>query len=463
MSVEILLPALSPTMESGKIVNWHKKVGDSVKSGEVVFEVETDKAVMEVEASDDGILACILIEEGECKVGDVVAVIAEKSESVEDIAKEYEGSKKSADDVVKESSISQDVSNSSNNLNSTDSIGNDVTDSSKKIRENVVQNKASIQSSVVQNADDIKRISPLAKKTAFEAAVSRDELFSISGSGQNNRVVSKDVNQYVDSRVMTENTHIQTKMYASNNNVQNNDVSKSKPVEFNIALARDAMNNAISSEQPSKMRQSIAQSLTKAVNEIPTFSMSQQCIMDDALNFVQKARELTGIKISLNDLIIKACSFAINQVKVFNTFWENNQIIRYSSVDVGFAVAVQSGVVVRILRNALYKNISEISHETKALSEEAREKNIHENYVFCISNMGGSGVESFSATLSGTAILAVGSCYKAPVVVDDEIVVKHVMNVSLTCDHRLIDGIDAANWMKFFKVAISNPSMMLLS
>lgn len=476
MSVEILLPALSPTMESGKIVNWHKNVGDSIKSGEIVFEVETDKAVMEVEATDAGVLACIIVKEGECKVGNVVAVIATKNENIDDVAKKYLDSNINISDFNKITNENNVLSGGQSHLSSEDKISSekmkfdsqmhfDVQMSPEKNQTTVVRKDLQLES--VSEANEIKKISPLAKSTAFNAGLSRDDLFSITGSGQNNRVVKKDVNNYVehllDSRKMIDSSSndssVQNKMYAQHSLLE---TGLLKSHQFNVSLAKDAVNATVTVEQPSKMRQSIAQSLTRAVNEIPTFSMSQQCIMDDALTFVQKAREVSGIKISLNDFIIKSCAFATNQVKVFNTFWKDDSVLKYASIDIGFAVAVKSGVVVRVLRNALNKNISEISIETKLLSDEAREKNMHENYVFCVSNMGGSGVESFSATLSGTAILAVGSCYKSAVVVNDEIHVKQVMNVCLTCDHRLIDGIDAANWMKFFKIAMSNPSMILL-
>jgi pyruvate dehydrogenase E2 component (dihydrolipoamide acetyltransferase) len=456
MSIEVFLPSLSPTMEKGKIVKWHKKVGDQIKSGEVIFEVETDKAVMEVESTDDGFLAIILKDSGDSNVGDIVGVISEKKENIDSISNEYK-------DLINLVNAPSNIStNNPEDTNLESDVFLDIVQSShdKKIDDHlsIDKNEVSINKNQ-EDIEDIKRISPLAKNFAAQNDISKQDLFSISGSGQNSRVVQKDVKNFINNPINISNSNNSS----SSSNLTNSHKSDSNS-QNNIAAHKSTNNSNFPdfwTESPSVMRKSIASSLTKAVQSIPTFSIFEECLVSES--FIGKAREFTGIKISLNDLIVKSCAFATNNVKKFNSLWKDeNTLINYNSIDIGVAISVQNGVVVRIIKDALRKSISDISLETVKLSEESRSSFTHENYVFCISNLGSQKVRGFAATLSGTAILAIGGAYKKPVVVDNQIVIATVMDVCLTCDHRVVDGIDAASWMKYFRKAFLNPEIIIL-
>ncbi|UFX98195.1 dihydrolipoamide acetyltransferase family protein [Candidatus Gromoviella agglomerans] len=450
MAVDITLPALSPTMESGKIIEWHKKVGDKIISGDLLFEVETDKAIMEVTSADEGILACILHEkDAVVNVNEVVAVLANNNEDLEEIAKGKSQNKK----MLKEEKKNVDKYTEINQAYKPQ-------DSLLKMQE------FNEQSDRVLN-QNIKKISPRAVMTAMQHDISRDEALSVLGSGQDGRIIQKDLMKHIEnahvnnnSTCNIENVDESTKTQIVNKDLKGENGKKVLTNDFRITSYQKINESAI--RQPaSHIRKAIAKNLVHSVQTIPTFFVQTDCVIDNAIEFVKKAREITGVKVTLNDLIVKACAFASFQCPKFNSSWNDEDIIIHNTIDIGVAISIDDGVVVRNIKNVVNKSVTEISLQLKEVIAESREKKLHENYIFAISNIGISEIDMFAATLSGTAILAVGASKKKPIVVNNQIVICNVVQVTITCDHRILDGKDAAHWVRFFKIGLSDPSSML--
>ena len=421
MSVDILMPALSPTMEEGTLSKWLVKEGDKVESGDLIAEIETDKATMEVEAIEDGIIGKILVSEGQesIKVNSPIAILLSEGEIL------------------------------SENVISTDS-NKEIKKEVQKNKENVVQindikNNDEISKSISDNTtksyfkpDKLERIfvSPLAKRIAKQRDI---PLSSIKGSGPHGRILKIDV----------ENFDIKKIEYPSLNNLESN----------NFEIVKN-----------SAMRKTIAERLVKSKNEAPHFYLSLDCNIEELLK-VRKAinsKSNDEYKISVNDMIIKASSAALLKVPKANASWENENTKYFNNTDISVAVAIEGGLITPIVKNVQSKGLLEISMDMKDLANKAKDGKLQpEEYLggsFSISNLGMYGIKEFSAVINPPqgCILAVGSGEKRVIVINDEISIATIMTVTLSCDHRVVDGAVGAEFLSEFKNFIENPSLMLL-
>ena len=425
MSVDILMPALSPTMEEGTLSKWLVKEGDKVESGDLIAEIETDKATMEVEAIEDGIIGKILVSEGQesIKVNSPIAILLSEGEN------------------LSENAISTDSNNE---------IKKEVQKEVQKNKENVVQindikNNDELAKSISENttksyfkSDKLERIfvSPLAKRIAKQRDI---PLNSIKGSGPHGRILKIDVDNFDIKKIE----------YPSLNNLESND--------FEIV-------------KNSAMRKTIAERLVKSKNEAPHFYLSLDCNIEELLKVRKTLNSKSNdeYKISVNDMIIKASSATLLKVPKANASWENENTKYFNNTDISVAVAIEGGLITPIVKNVQSKGLLEISNDMKNLASKAKDGKLQpDEYIggsFSISNLGMYGIKEFSAVINPPqgCILAVGSGEKRPIVINNEISIATIMTVTLSCDHRVVDGAVGAEFLSEFKNLIENPSLMLL-
>ena len=418
MSVNILMPALSPTMEEGTLSKWLVKEGDAVTSGDLIAEIETDKATMEVESIDDGTIGKILVREGQeaVKVNEPIAVLLLDGENLSDIK-----SIKKAPliESVQEIEKIESKEKLNFNLNKTGKIDLDTNINIKNFKKNETRIFAS----------------PLAKRIAKQRDV---DLSLINGSGPNGRILKTDIENF------NNNKNSQNKITTNNSN-------------------SELLKN-------SSMRKTIAERLVQSKNEAPHFYLSLDCNIDQLL----KIRSMINLKsndkykISVNDMIIKAASSSLIKVPKANASWENENTRYFNNTDISVAVAIDGGLITPIIKDVQSKGLLEISEDMKLLANKAKDgKLLPEEYVggsFSISNLGMYGIKEFSAVINPPqgAILAVGSGEKRPIVLNDQLTIASIMTVTLSCDHRVVDGAVGAQFLSVFKDFIENPSLMLL-
>ena len=419
MSVNILMPALSPTMEEGTLSKWLVKEGDTVTSGDLIAEIETDKATMEVESIDDGTIGKILVHEGQesVKVNEPIAILLLDGENLSDI--------KSIKKVPPTESVQEiEKIESKEKLNfSSDKTSKINLDTNINI-ENLKKNETRIFAS------------PLAKRIAKQKDV---DLSLVNGSGPNGRILKADIENFNNNKDLLQNEII------SNNN--------------NCELIKN-----------SSMRKTIAERLVKSKNEAPHFYLSLDCNIDQLLKIrsIINLKSNDKYKISVNDMIIKAASSSLIKVPKANASWENENTRYFNNTDISVAVAIDGGLITPIIKDVQSKGLLEISEDMKLLANKAKDgKLLPEEYVggsFSISNLGMYGIKEFSAVINPPqgAILAVGSGEKRPIVINDQLTIASIMTVTLSCDHRVVDGAVGAQFLSVFKDFIENPSLMLL-
>jgi pyruvate dehydrogenase E2 component (dihydrolipoamide acetyltransferase) len=419
MSVEILMPALSPTMEEGTLSKWLVKEGDKVVSGDLIAEIETDKATMEVESVEDGTIGKLLVLEGEeyIKVNAPIAILLFDGDSLPLKLP----SKEKKEDEIKV----QVVSN--NKLKEVDLEVN-------------VEFKNEVPSIIKENKSikKLKRIfsSPLARRIA---KLKNIDLTSVLGSGPNGRILKIDIESLSD-----------------NNNLK---IENSLNINDNFEIVKNTT-----------MRKTIAERLVKSKNEAPHFYLSLDCNIDKLLEIRASinSKSNNDFKISVNDIIIKTVSASLIKVPKANASWENENTKYFKNTDISVAVAINGGLITPIVRDVQSKGLMSISLEMKNLSTKAKEgKLLPEEYVggsFSISNLGMFGIKEFSAVINPPqgAILAVGAGEQRPVVIDGQISIATIMTVTLSCDHRVVDGAVGAEFLSAFKEYIENPALMLL-
>ena len=419
MSVEILMPALSPTMEEGTLSKWLVKEGDKVVSGDLIAEIETDKATMEVESVEDGTIGKLLVLEGEeyIKVNAPIAILLFDGDSLP---------LKLPSKEKKEDGINVQVV-SSNKLKEVDLEVN-------------VEFKNEVPSIIKENKSikKLKRIfsSPLARRIA---KLKNIDLTSVLGSGPNGRILKIDIESLSD-----------------NNNLK---IENSLNVNDNFEIVKNTT-----------MRKTIAERLVKSKNEAPHFYLSLDCNIDKLLEIRASinSKSNNDFKISVNDIIIKTVSASLIKVPKANASWENENTKYFKNTDISVAVAINGGLITPIVRDVQSKGLMSISLEMKNLSTKAKEgKLLPEEYVggsFSISNLGMFGIKEFSAVINPPqgAILAVGAGEQRPVVIDGQISIATIMTVTLSCDHRVVDGAVGAEFLSAFKEYIENPALMLL-
>lgn len=407
MPIEILMPALSPTMTEGNLVKWHKREGDAVKAGDVLAEIETDKATMEVEAVDEGKIGKIIVPEGteNVKVNEVIGLILEEGEDASALVKVKTEKATAPVEAAKAPEKKPDLK--------------------------VVAHEAPAGARVFAT--------PLARRIAEEKDLN---LASISGSGPRGRIVRADVESATAPRAAT---------------APSVSLSGYEP-DYEVIT-------------PSNIRKVIAKRLVEAKSTIPHFYVSMDCQIDALLKAREQinARADGIYKLSVNDFIIKACGLTLKHFPEANASWINDQIYQYASADVAVAVAIEGGLITPVIRHAETKGLAEISKEMKDLAARAREGKLKpeefQGGTFSLSNMGMYGVKDFAAIINPpqACILAVGAGEKRPVVQKDgSLAAATVMTCTLSVDHRVVDGALGAHFLKAFKDLIENPVMMIL-
>ena len=422
----IRMPKMSDTMQEGTIAAWHKKEGDKVESGELLAEVETDKATMELESYEDGVLLHIGVGEGESVAVDgVLAVIGEKGADWKTLLEaEAQGGndKEAAEEAPKAEA--------------------------KEAAPKATPASSSSKSSESQSSTTDSRVkaSPLAKKMAEEAGYN---LADIQGSGPDGRIVKKDVENFTPSTSSAK-------------------ASVEGEATQAIALPQIVGEERYEDKKVSQMRKTIAKRLSESKFTAPHFYLTMEIDMDKAIAARKSLNELSPVKISFNDIVLKAAAMAIRQHPGVNVSWLGDTMRYNQHINIGVAVAVPEGLLVPVVRFADSKTLSHISAEVKDLGAKAKNKQLQpkdwEGSTFTISNLGMFGIEEFTAIVNppDACIMAVGGIKETPVVRNGQIVPGNVMKVTLSCDHRAVDGAVGAAFLQTFKQLMEDPIRMLV-
>ena len=437
MPIEILMPALSPTMEEGTLAKWLVKEGDTVSSGDLLAEIETDKATMEFEAVDEGVIGKILVADGSegIKVNTPIAVLLEEGESADDVEKSSESSESSPSDVPPAEAPDDTAPEKGDGREATD---------------------ATPASTPKTKDGDRIFASPLARRIAADKGL---ELADVKGSGPHGRIVKADVEGLTKSDA-PKTAKSETTPAAAHATGQSAST-----------IAKMYEGREFEEIKLNGMRKTIAARLTEAKQSIPHFYLRRDIQLDALIAFrteINKKLEPRGIKLSVNDFIIKACALALQQVPDANAVWAGDRILRLTPSDVAVAVAIEGGLFTPVLKDAEMKSLSALSAEMKDLATRARDRKLapheYQGGSFAISNLGMFGIDNFDAVINPPhgAILAVGAGVKKPVVgKDGELSVATVMSVTLSVDHRVIDGALGAELLTAIKDNLEGPLTML--
>jgi len=419
MAEIVYMPKLSDTMTEGVVAEWTKKVGDAVSSGEVLAEIETDKATMEFESFYDGFLLHIGVEKGKtAPINAVLAIIGEKGEDVSKILAEAE--KEVA--VAEEPKVEEVKS----------------TPSPEPVAQKAATQVVSSPAPVAHVSESNGRLnaSPLAKKMANDKGI---DLSSVVGTGEGGRIVKRDIDHYT-------------------------------PYVGGGSIARKAFvgKESFTDEPISQMRKTIAKRLSESKFTAPHFYLTLDIDMDNAMALRKSLFELDGTKVSYNDMVIKACGLALREHPTVNSAWLGDVIRRNDHVHIGVAVAVPDGLLVPVVRFADGKDLSTINAEVKDFAGKAKSKKLQpsdwEGNTFTISNLGMYGIEEFTAIVNppDSCILAVGGIKEVPVVKNGAVVPGNVMKVTLSCDHRVVDGVSGSEFLNTVKKYIENPVILVM-
>ena len=396
MSSKILMPALSPTMTEGVINKWLVKVGDIVKAGDIIAEIETDKATMEVEAVDEGKITHLLDEKAgsQVPVNSVIAIIdGDENESITNSIIEKEKPKKENKKIKEDLNLNKNIPVNQNSLN--------------------------------DKSEDRIKASPLVKKISKEQNI---DLANINGSGPSGRIIKRDLDSNENAKASTPDTKIQHEVI-----------------------------------KPSTMRKVIAKRTLEAKQQIPHFYLTIESDVRKLIELRKKINENNSIKISFNDLIVKALGMAMQKNPNTNVYWQDNQIYKLNDIDVSVAVAIDEGLITPIVKKVNSKGLNEISNEIKELAKLAKTNSLKpEQYnggSITVSNLGMFGISEFAAIISPpqASILAVGKIIKKPIVVNDSIEIGHTLKSTLSADHRVLDGAVAGKLLKDFNDIIEDP------
>ncbi|WP_187336173.1 pyruvate dehydrogenase complex dihydrolipoamide acetyltransferase [Novosphingopyxis iocasae] len=457
MPIELKMPALSPTMEEGTLAKWLVKEGDTVSSGDIMAEIETDKATMEFEAVDEGTIAKILIEEGtdEVKVGAVIAILAEEGEDLEEAAKAASGGgaakseeAKTAQEPGKEPS---DPNKTGDEDKKAERSKTQAEDHGKPTDQAVADDGTKAPAAPTDDSGERIKASPLARRIAAQKGL---DLTAIEGSGPKGRIVKADV---ADAKPTAKSAE------APAAKAEEAKVAAAAEGDFQTDIPHEA-------ENLSNMRKTIARRLTEAKQTIPHIYLTVDVQLDKLLKLrsdLNKALEPQGIKLSVNDMLIKALAKALIQVPKCNVSYAGNQLIKYSRADISVAVSTPTGLITPIVTGAETKALGAISQEVKELAGRAKEGKLkpeeYQGGTASISNMGMFGIKQFDAVINPPQgmILAVGAGEKRPYIVDDALSVATVMSATGSFDHRAIDGADGAELMQAFKQIVENPLAMV--
>ena len=450
MPIEVLMPALSPTMTEGNLAKWHKKVGDPVKAGDVIAEIETDKATMEVEAVDEGVVGELVVPEGAQGVK-VNAVIARLLGEGED-----KGALKAAPSAAPKPAPSPAASAAPKAPAPAPAAAAPAPPQAAPAPRPAAQPAPAARAG---NGADRAFASPLARRMAAQAGVDIDRL---KGSGPNGRIVKADIDAALRGGAAPRTPSPAAAPPAA---------PKAPPMPATPSMAHVAAlaGNAPYTPVPhTGMRRTIARRLTEVQQTVPVFYLTLDCEIDALLKSRADINAQAEAKISVNDFVIKAVALALKKVPAVNASWSEDAVLRWNSVDVSVAVALDDGLITPIIRNADQKGLAQISAEMKDLASRAKANKLKleefQGGTFSISNLGMFGVSEFTAVINPpqSCILAVAAGVQQPVVRNGSVAIATVMRCTISCDHRVVDGATSAQFMNAFKKYIESPVTMLL-
>jgi|SRR5690554_387362 len=420
----ITMPKMSDTMQEGTIAAWLKKEGDEIKSGDILAEVETDKATMELESYEDGILLHIGVNEGDSvEIDGVIAVIGEKGADYQTLLKAHK----------------------SNSSGATTSAQPQEEKKEEVSTENTRKDKGVAPESTksVENTSEGGRMkaSPLAKKLAADKGV---DISLVKGSGESGRIIKRDVENFDPSSVKAPVAPVAE--------------------QGSVGVGQESFRE----EKVSQMRKVIAKRLGESKFSAPHFYLTMEIIMDKAIEARNSMNEVAPVKISFNDMVIKAAAAALRQHPKVNSAWLGDKIRYNDHIHIGMAVAVEEGLLVPVIRFADNKSLSQISQEAKSLGGKAKNKELQpkdwEGNTFTVSNLGMFGIDEFTAIINppDACIMAVGGIKETVLVKDGQMKIGNVMKVTLSCDHRVVDGAVGSAFLKTFKSLLEDPVRILI-
>ena len=417
----ITMPRLSDTMTDGTVASWLKKEGDSVEEGDILAEIETDKATMEFECFYEGTILYIGVQEGEtAPVDSLLTIIGPAGTNVSAI-------------------IAGGVA-----IGADSSVANSTETEIEKKEDKVEATKAPDVHTTINNSGGRIFASPLAKKIAADKGIN---LANVAGSGENGRIIKKDVENYIPAVKPTE---------------------AAAPSAASPVVSFNAEGEEKSEEiKNSQMRKAIAKSLGASKFSAPDFSLNIEVNMDNAMASRKTINSIPDTKVSFNDMVVKACAMALQKHPQVNTSWTDNNTIYHNHIHVGVAVAVDDGLLVPVVKHTNQMSLTQIGTTVRDLAGKARKKKISpaemQGSTFTVSNLGMFGIENFTSIINqpNSAILSVGAIVEKPVVKNGQIIVGNTMKLTLTCDHRTVDGAVGAQFLQTLKTFIENPVTML--
>ncbi len=428
MAEIVRMPKMSDTMTEGVVAKWHKKVGDSIKSGELVAEIETDKATMEFESYQEGVLLYRGVEEGKAApVDGILAILGKAGEDYkalldQEMAKQAE--------VVPEKKPAESVAiNAKGAPVAVTEVKATAATSMPASSPKPIQAKPSAEPMPAG-----MKASPLARRLAGEKGI---DLSKVTGTGDFGRIVKRDIDWFKPGMVV------------------------------NGSMSNAVMEEGFDEVEVSQMRKTIARRLSESKFTSPHFYLTVEIDMDNAISARESIMAVTGSKISFNDFVIKAAAGALRQHPKVNSSWLGDRIRYNHHIHIGVAVAVEDGLLVPVIRFAESKTLRDINTEVKTLAQKAKDKKLQpsewEGSTFTISNLGMFGIEEFTAIINppDACILAIGGIAQKPVVKNNTVVPGNVMKVTMSCDHRVVDGATGADFLRTFKGLMENPVVLL--
>lgn len=434
MATKVHMEALSPTMEEGQVVKWHKSEGDPVENGELLAEIETDKATMELTARGSGVLRRVLVEEGgTAAVGDVIAVIGGEDEDIGDLVGD-EGAGKSKSDAELEEEAEEEGEPEAEPEEA------EVEEEAEPEEEEAEEEEARAGKAAPSDGDGRIKASPLARRLADEAEI---DLATLQGSGPGGRIVKRDIEAAIEEQ----------------------------GARAPAAAPPGAPEEEYEDIPLSQMRKTIARRLAESIGPVPHFFLTIEVDMERALAARARINEMLegdGRKVSVNDLVLRATAGALRRHPEVNAHWTGDAIRRFHRVHLGVAVAVEEGLITPIVHDADRKGVADIAAEVRELAGRAREKKLKpEEYTgatFSVSNLGMFGIHEFTAVINPpeAGILAVGQIEEVPVARDGEVVVRPRMRITMSCDHRVIDGATGARFLQTLRAMLEEPGAILI-
>ena len=418
MAEIIRMPKLSDTMTEGVVAQWHKKIGDTVKNGELLADIETDKATMEFESFQEGTLLYIGVEKGKtAPVDSILAIVGKPNEDIKALIASETKKAPAVEPKKEEAKVETKVAEQPK-------VAASVSAPVQK------QTTVSYSTTSVSSENGHSKVSPLAKKLAKDRNINPS---LIKGTGDGGRVIKRDIENYSSGGVVAQFVGVES----------------------------------YTEEPVSQMRKTIAKRLAESKFTSPHFYLTIELLMDEMIKARESINSVAPVKISFNDIVVKAVAAALRNHPKVNASWRGD-VIRYNKhIHIGIAVAVEEGLLVPVVRFADGKTLSQISTETKAYSQKAKDKKLQpadwEGNTFTISNLGMFGIEEFTAIINppDACILAIGGIKETPVVKNGAIVPGNVMKVTLSCDHRVVDGATGSAFLQTFKHLMENPVLLL--